>query len=32
MNDTGDVTKNGQQDIDEEVGIASTLQEDTKRR
>ena len=26
------LTENGQQDVDEEVGIASTLEEDTKRR
>jgi hypothetical protein len=31
MNDTRNVTKNRQQDVDEEVGIAATLQEDTKR-
>ena len=29
MNDTRDVTQNGQQDVDEEVGIAATLKEDT---
>lgn len=32
MDDSGNVTKDGQQDVDEEVGIASTLEEDTKRR
>ena len=26
------VTQDGQQDVDEEVGIASTLEEDTQRR
>ena len=31
MNDTRDVTKNRQQDVNEEIGIAATLQEDTKR-
>ena len=31
MNDTRNVTKNRQQDVDEEIGIAATLQEDTKR-
>ena len=31
MNDTRDVTKNRQQDVDEEIGIAAALQEDTKR-
>lgn len=28
----GDVTKNGQQDVDEEISIAATLEEDTERR
>lgn len=32
MDDTGDPTKNGQTDVDQEVGIASALQEDTQRR
>lgn len=32
MDDTRDVTQNGQQDVDEEVGIATSLKEDTKRR
>jgi hypothetical protein len=31
VNDTRDVTKNRQQDVDEEIGIAATLQEDSKR-
>lgn len=26
------VTKNGQEDVDEEVGVAAALEEDTKRR
>ena len=29
MDDTRDVTQNGQKDVDEEVGIAATLKEDT---
>ena len=29
MDDTGNVTKNGQEDVDEEVCIAATLKEDT---
>jgi hypothetical protein len=28
----GNVTEDGQQDVDEEVGIASTLEEHTQRR
>lgn len=31
MNDTWNVTKDGQQDVDEKVGTAATLKEDTKR-
>lgn len=31
MDDTGDVTQDGQQDVDEEVGIATALKEDTER-
>ena len=31
MDDTRDVTKDGQEDVDEEVCIAATLKEDTKR-
>lgn len=27
----GDVTQNGQQDVDEEVGVAAALEEDTER-
>jgi hypothetical protein len=27
----GNVAENGQQDVDEEVGVAATLKEDTKR-
>jgi hypothetical protein len=29
---TGNVTEDGQQDVDEEVGIAATLEEDSERR
>jgi hypothetical protein len=29
MDNAGNVTKDGQQNVDEEVGIATTLQEDT---
>ena len=32
MDDTRDVTQNGQQDVDEEVTMASALQEDTDGR
>lgn len=32
MDDARDVTQNGQQDVDEEVGVASSLQEDAQRR
>lgn len=32
MDDTGDVTENGQEDVDEEVGTTATLEEHTKRR
>ena len=32
MDDTGNVTQDGQQDVDEEVGIAAALKEDTDRR
>lgn len=28
----GNVTQDGQQDVDEEVGIATALEEDTERR
>jgi hypothetical protein len=31
VDDTGNVAENGQQDVDEEVGVAATLKEDTKR-
>lgn len=31
MDDTRDVTQNRQQDVDEEVGIAAPLEEDTDR-
>lgn len=31
MDDTGNVTKNGQEDVDEEVGAATTLKEYTER-
>lgn len=31
MNDTRNVTQNGQQDVDEQVRVATTLEEDTKR-
>lgn len=31
MDDTGNVTQDGQQDVDEEVGIATALKEDTQR-
>ena len=32
VDDTGNVTQDGQQDVDEEVGIAAALKEDTERR
>jgi hypothetical protein len=32
VDDAGNVTQNRQQDVDEEVGIASTLEEHTQRR
>ena len=32
MDDAGNVTQNGQQDVDEEIGIATSLKEDTERR
>jgi len=32
MDNAGNVTKNGQQNVDEEISIASSLQEDTQRR
>jgi hypothetical protein len=32
VDDSGNVTKDGQQDVDEEVGATATLEEDTKRR
>ena len=32
MDDARNVTKDGQQDVDEQVGIAATLEEDTERR
>lgn len=31
VNDTGNVTKNCQQDVDQQVSPASALEEDTKR-
>lgn len=31
VDDTGDVTQNGEQDVDEQVGAATTLKEDTQR-
>ena len=31
MDDTGDVAQNRQQDVDEEVGIATSLKEYTQR-
>lgn len=31
MDDTRNVAQDGQQDVDEEVGIATALEEDTKR-
>jgi hypothetical protein len=32
VDDAGNVTKDGQQNVDEEIGAATTLEEDTKRR
>jgi hypothetical protein len=32
VNNTGDVTQDGEQDVNAEVGTASSLQEDTDRR
>ena len=32
MDDARNVAKNGEKDVDEEVGIAATLQEHTQRR
>lgn len=32
VNDTGDITQDRKQDVDEEVCIATSLKEDTKRR
>jgi hypothetical protein len=32
VDDTGNVSEDGQQDVDEEVGIATALKEDTQRR
>lgn len=32
MNDAGNITQDGQEDVDAQVGIASTLEEDTQRR
>ncbi|KAK5628676.1 hypothetical protein RRF57_004391 [Xylaria bambusicola] len=32
MNDARDVTQNRQEDVDQEVGTAATLKEDTERR
>lgn len=29
VDDAGNVTKDGQQDVDEEIGIAASLKEDT---
>lgn len=31
MDDTGDITQDGEQDVDEEISIASALEEDTQR-
>jgi hypothetical protein len=31
VDDTRDITQDGQQNVDEEVGIATALKEDTKR-
>lgn len=32
MDDTGNVTKDGQEDVDEEICATATLEEHTKRR
>ena len=32
VDDSGDVTEDGQQDVDEQVGIAAALEEDAERR
>ena len=32
VDDTGDVTQDGEKDVDEEVGTASALEEDTDGR
>ena len=32
MDDARDVTEDGKQDVDEEIGAAATLKEDTERR
>jgi hypothetical protein len=32
VDDTGNVTQNGEKDVDEEVGTATTLEEDTNGR
>lgn len=32
MDDTGNVTQNGEEDVDEEVGTTTTLEEDTDGR
>ena len=32
VDDTGDVTQAGQDDVDEEIGAAAALEEDTERR
>ena len=32
MDDTRNVTQDGQQDVDEKVGIATSFKEDTQRR
>ena len=32
MNDSGNVTQDGQTDVDEEIGIASSLEKDTEGR
>ena len=32
MDDSGNVTKDGQQDVDEQVSIAAALEENTQRR
>ncbi len=32
MDDTRNVTEDGEQDVDEEISVASSLKEDTQRR